>query len=188
MHLDNRRDPKAPGTVCLSIGQLARRCGLSRSTLLYYDRIGLLRPSGRSRANYRRYSEEDCRRLRLICTYRQVGLSMAGIGRILEAPRSRARDILEKRLIELGKEIGSLREQQHVIIRMLEDGELHKRIPVMDKDRWVSLLRAAGLDDNAMGRWHREFEKLSPRLHQEFLEGLGIPAEEVRLIRGWSRS
>ena len=36
-------------------GKLARRYALSRSTLLYYHRIGLLVPSGRSAANYRVY-------------------------------------------------------------------------------------------------------------------------------------
>jgi len=35
------------------ITELARKHGLSRSTLLYYDRIGLLTPSGRSEAGYR---------------------------------------------------------------------------------------------------------------------------------------
>jgi hypothetical protein len=39
-----------------------------------------------------------------------------------------------------------------------------------------------------MAKWHQEFEKLSPLLHQEFLEGLGIPSEKIELIRQWSRS
>lgn len=175
-------------TTYMSIGKIAKQYGLSRSTLLYYDTIGLLRPSGRSRSNYRRYTGEDGRRLRLICMYRQVGLSMASIGKILESPQSDVRDILERRLLELGKEISGLREQQHVIIRMLGDSSLQERMPVMDKESWISLMRAAGLDDEAMEKWHSEFEKLSPLLHQEFLEGLGIPGEEIALIRAGSQS
>ncbi|MEN8133472.1 MAG: MerR family DNA-binding transcriptional regulator [Pseudomonadota bacterium] len=42
-----------------TIGQIGKRFGISRSTLLYYDAIGLLRPSGRSTANYRLYTEDD---------------------------------------------------------------------------------------------------------------------------------
>ena len=38
----------------LTIGRLARQHGLSRSTLLYYDRIDLLHPSGRSSAGLMR--------------------------------------------------------------------------------------------------------------------------------------
>jgi hypothetical protein len=43
----------------LTIGRLAERFGLSRSTLLYYDSIELLSPSARSDANYRLYSLES---------------------------------------------------------------------------------------------------------------------------------
>ena len=172
----------------MTIGQLAKQFGLSRSTLLYYDSIDLLKPSGRSRANYRRYTQEDCNRLRLICMYRQVGLSMASIREILKSPQSGVRDILEKRLLALGKEIGNLREQQHVIVRMLGDRSLRERIPFMDREGWIALLRAVGLDDEGMAKWHQEFEKLSPSLHQEFLAGLGISKEETELIRQWSRS
>jgi DNA-binding transcriptional MerR regulator len=42
-----------------SISKLARAFGLSRSTLLYYDRIGLLAASGRTGSGYRCYSEKD---------------------------------------------------------------------------------------------------------------------------------
>jgi MerR family transcriptional regulator, thiopeptide resistance regulator len=172
----------------MTIGQLAKRFGLSRSTLLYYDSIGLLKPSGRSKANYRRYTQEDAGRLEMICMYRQMGLSMVSIGEILNSPKSSARDILEKRLLALAKEISRLREQQHMIIRMLGDRSLRKRIPVLDREGWVALLRACGLDEDGMHKWHQEFEKLSPLLHQEFLEGLGISGKEIEVIRQWSQT
>ncbi len=171
----------------MTVGQLAKQAGLSRSTLLYYDSIGLLRPTGRSRANYRRYTEEDARRLEKIRLYRQMGLSTTLVAEILAAPKSGVRDILEKRLWELGKEIGRLREQQEVIIRILQDNSLRGRLSFLSKDDWVALFRSAGLDDEGMETWHREFEKLSPHSHQEFLEGLGIPAAEIDLIRKASR-
>ena len=175
------------GESDLSVGQLAKRFGLSRSTLLYYDSIGLLHPSGRSEANYRQYTQEDGRRLQLICMYRQIGLSMASIGKILDSPQSGIRAVLETRLLDLSEEIGRLREQQHIIIRMLGDVPPAGRLPVMDKENWVTLLRATGLDDQAMERWHKEFERLSPQLHQEFLQGLGIGSEEIEQIRAWAR-
>jgi len=40
-----------------SISKLARACGRSRSTLLYYDRLGLLKPSGRTGSGYRYYTD-----------------------------------------------------------------------------------------------------------------------------------
>lgn len=113
---------------------------------------------------------------------------MVEIGEILSPPKNGVRDILEKRLLALAGEISSLREQQHMIIRMLGDHSLRKRIPILDKEKWIALLLAAGLDEKAMLKWHQEFEKLSPQLHQEFLEGLGISGEEIDLILQWTQT
>ncbi|MCP3961623.1 MAG: MerR family transcriptional regulator, partial [bacterium] len=63
----------------LTISQVAARFGLSRSTLLYYDSIGLLSPSLRSRANYRLYSPADVERMELIDLYRQAGLALKDV-------------------------------------------------------------------------------------------------------------
>ena len=43
----------------LKIGNLAKQTGLSIRTLHYYDEIGLLTPSLRSRSDHRLYSESD---------------------------------------------------------------------------------------------------------------------------------
>ncbi|HVN79049.1 MAG TPA: MerR family transcriptional regulator [Terriglobia bacterium] len=169
----------------LTIGRLARQFRLSRSTLLYYDSIGLLRPAGRSSANYRVYTPSDCRRLEQVCFYRQMGLSLKEIVKALQTPENKITALLEKRLGELDAAIRSLREQQHVILQVLKDKAIGRRIPVMNKARWMSLLRAAGLDEEGMQRWHREFERRFPQSHQEFLEGLGIPEKEIQDIRRW---
>ena len=48
----------------MNVTHLARKCGLSRSTLLYYESIGLMKPPVRTGASYRQYSEADLQRLR----------------------------------------------------------------------------------------------------------------------------
>jgi DNA-binding transcriptional MerR regulator len=50
-----------------TISALARRFSLSRSTLLYYDSIGVLAPTSRSRAGYRLYGDDAVRRLGIVC-------------------------------------------------------------------------------------------------------------------------
>jgi hypothetical protein len=45
---------------------------------------------------------------------------------------------------------------------------------VMGTETWIALLRAVGLDDEGMLKWHKELERLSPLSDQEFLEGLGV--------------
>jgi hypothetical protein len=49
-------------------------------------------------------------------------------------------------------------------------------------------MRAAGFTEQAMWQWHRSFETMEPDAHQEFLESLEIPAEEITRIRQWSKS
>lgn len=173
--------------MSLSVGRLGRRFGLSRSALLYYDRIGLLSPSARSAAGYRVYEERDVRRLEAICRYREIGLSLEQIRELLERKGGRTADLLEARLSQLNQEIARLREQQRVIVRLLADRHKLRSSRAIDKDRWVAILQAAGLDEAAMHRWHLEFERMAPNAHQDFLESLGLSRTEITRIRRWSR-
>jgi hypothetical protein len=43
--------------------------------------------------------------------------------------------------------------------------------------------QAVGLDEQAMGKWHRLFEAENPEGHQSFLEWLGASAEQIAAIR-----
>jgi hypothetical protein len=58
---------------------------------------------------------------------------------------------------------------------------------MVTKQKWVEVMRAAGFTDDDMHRWHAQFEKSAPGEHQEFLEFLHIPSQEVQTIREWSR-
>lgn len=173
--------------MSLSVSRLGRRFGLSRSALLYYDRIGLLSPSARSRAGYRVYGERDAKRLEAICRYREIGLSLDQIRELLDGATGRAAELLEARLDQLNTEIERLREQQRIIVRLLADPKKLRRARAIDKDGWVAILRAAGLDDAGMHRWHVEFERMAPKAHRDFLQSLGLPPGEITRIRRWSR-
>ncbi len=173
----------------LTIGKLATRFNLSRSTLLYYDRIGLLPPSGRTSSNYRVYTRSDVRRLEKICLFRRAGLDLKTIASTLSISKGSLADILENQVDLLNQKIQDLRTRQHLIMTLLKDIKPEALpLKVMDKQSWVRLLKSAGMDDAAMGDWHRAFERLSPEAHQHFLESLGIPADEVCAIRRWSQA
>ena len=183
-----RKEDHPIGTKNLTIRALARTSGLSRSTLLYYDRLGLLKPTARSIANYRLYSERDVERLQQICLHRHMGLPLKEIGRLLRSSgKSAAGEILERRLRTLDREIESLRQQQRLIARILGEKTLHKEATVVNKERWVDIMRAAGLTEKDMHNWHMQFEKMEPEAHEEFLGSLGIPVAEIQKIREWAR-
>ena len=174
--------------MSLTVTSLARSCNLARSTVLYYESIGLVKRPKRSAGNYRVYSEKDLERLRQICTYRDAGLTLADIRSILDAPGSDAASVLRRRLTELSAGIERLREHQRTIARLLKTTEQFRRLPVVTKEKFTAVLRASGFTEDDMRRLHTEFENNAPNEHQEFLEFLHIPAEEIRSIREWSRA
>ena len=172
----------------MTVSTLARRCGLSRSSLLHYESMGLLRRPPRTGGNYRAYTEKDLLRLQQIGVYRKVGLSLPSIRAVLDQPRGNAAAVLQRRLVEINAEIETLRGHQRAILRLLQRSRTLRRREMITKDKWVAIMRAAGFTEPDMHRWHREFEKSAPDEHQEFLEFLHIPAEEIKEIREWSRT
>jgi len=168
------------------ISELARQFGLSRSTLLYYDRIELLSPSQRSEAGYRHYSPADRGRLESICSLRRAGMDMVGIKAILATAGDDTTAVLRRRLDEIGAEIEALRTKQRLLAGMLKvQGEGGPGAAV-NKEMFVAMLRAAGMDDAAMKKLHVEFERREPEAHHAFLLSLGISEKEALLIRKWS--
>jgi DNA-binding transcriptional MerR regulator len=171
--------------MMLTVTRLAKECNLARSTVLYYESIGLLRRPRRSTGNYRVYTSRDLDRLRQICLYRESGLTLGDIRSLLDAPRNDARDVLERRMVEIGQAIENMRGHQRAIARLLNTREMRNQ-RMITKEKWTSIMSSAGFSEEDMRRWHKEFEKSAPAEHQEFLEFLHIPADEIRTIRAWS--
>lgn len=170
-----------------TIGQLAKDFALSRSSLIYYDTQGLLRPSQRSASGYRLYTAADKERLTRILLFRKAGMPLADIARILDKDKDQVETALEQRLFSINAEIQSLREQQQVILTLLQKQHLKHKARLITKSTWVDMLRQAGLDDTGMRTWHRAFEASAPEAHQDFLESLGIDTKEIKSIRAWSK-
>jgi DNA-binding transcriptional MerR regulator len=169
-----------------TVSGLARRCGLSRSTILYYESVGLLKASSRSAGNYRQYGERDLEHLRQIRAYRNVGLSLADIRAVVGRPGNDAAFALQRRLAQIDVEIDRLRGHQRVILRLLGNATF-RRAEMITKDKWVAIMKGCGFTEDQMNRWHMEFERSAPDEHQEFLEFLHIPAGDIGKIREWSR-
>ena len=63
----------------MTVGELARRVGVTVRTIQYYDQKGLLHPSSKSEQNQRLYSTDDEERLYRILTLKFLGFSLAQI-------------------------------------------------------------------------------------------------------------
>jgi DNA-binding transcriptional MerR regulator len=171
----------------MTVSKLASVCGLSRTTVLYYESQGLLKPAVRSDSNYRVYGEREVERLRQIRVYRGVGMSVREIRTVLAGPQNDVASALKRRLAEVDKEIETLRGHQQAILKLLQIKSIRKKDSKMTKDKWVAVMKAAGFTEEDMHRWHREFEKSAPKDHEEFLQFLHIPEKEIVSIREWSR-
>ncbi len=67
-------------------GEMAKLCGVSVRTVQYYDTRGILTPSELSEGGRRLYSEDDLKRMKIICFLRDAGLSINSIGELLREP------------------------------------------------------------------------------------------------------
>ncbi|APR77072.1 Regulatory protein, MerR [Minicystis rosea] len=90
------------------IGELAEATGLTVRTLHHYEHIGLLAPSARTEGRQRLYDEHDVRRLYRIRALRDLGLSLADIGRMLDDDRDGLADLLRAHRARVAAEIEGL--------------------------------------------------------------------------------
>ncbi|MFC5927064.1 MerR family transcriptional regulator [Micromonospora vulcania] len=72
--------------MAYTVGQVAKVAGVTVRTLHHYDEIGLLSPSGRTSAGYRRYDDADLERLQLVRYYRELGFPLEEIAAIIDDP------------------------------------------------------------------------------------------------------
>lgn len=64
-------------------GEIAKLCGVTVRTVQYYDKRGILNPSELSEGGRRLYSEEDVKRLDIICFLRGLGFNIESISRLM---------------------------------------------------------------------------------------------------------
>ena len=70
----------------MNVAEVAALAGVTVRTLHHYDRIGLLSPSGRTAAGYRRYSAADLDRLHQVLLYRELGFPLEEVAALLDDP------------------------------------------------------------------------------------------------------
>ena len=82
----------------MTVHEVSRLAGISVRTLQYYDRIGVLKPAGRTAAGYRQYDEGNLETLRQILLFRELEVPLSEIRRILADPAADRDGILKEQL------------------------------------------------------------------------------------------
>jgi DNA-binding transcriptional MerR regulator len=168
-----------------TVSRLARMAGVSVRTLHHYDRIGLLKPSGRTEAGYRLYVEADLLRLQQILFYRELEVPLRRIREIVDDPSfdataalMRHRALLEERgrrtarLIEtIDRTLARLRGEDE----MLSDDELYEGFPREKVEAWKK---------EAQQRWGETYAESNRRVRSWSKEKLAAVKAEGERITG----
>lgn len=90
----------------MTVHEVSKLAGVSIRTLQYYDKIGLLRPTGHTDAGYRLYDDADLERLQHILLFRELEFPLKDIKDILSSPDFDRGKALEQQieLLRLKKE------------------------------------------------------------------------------------
>ncbi len=107
----------------MTIGQLAKSVGVLDSTIRFYERVGLLRPAGRTAANYRHYGPEARERLGFIRAAQAAGFELTDIKSMLAfqdgrvAPCGEVLALVNSRLSGVRGQLRKLRHVEHVLVQ-----------------------------------------------------------------------
>ena len=124
-----------------TIGELARAAGVPTSTVRYYERAGILRPVGRTAANYRRYDGRSLERLRFIRAAQATGFQLDDVRSLLEladGETSRCGEVqvlIEQRMADVSRRVKDLRHVENVLReaqRVCREAEATGRCEVID--------------------------------------------------------
>ena len=138
-------------------GEIAKLCGVSVRTVQYYDSRNILVPSELSEGGRRLYSENDLKRMRIICFLRETGLPINSISELLaeEHPENiisilldQQEQVLQEEFHEAQKKldmIGSikqeLKELEHFSVESIGDiAHIMKQKDKLTKMRWTTVL------------------------------------------------
>lgn len=121
----------------MTVGELAKRAGLTVRTLHHYDHIGLLQASARSDAGYRLYTQADVERLYRIVALRRLGVPLAEIGTALSEPGLSLAALLDQQIVALEQNMARDR-RLHQQLCQLRDGVGAGQSP--DPASWLDTL------------------------------------------------
>lgn len=133
------------------VREVARLSGVTVRTLHHYDSIGLLVPSGRTKAGYRLYTEDDLLKLQQILLWRELGFPLPEIRRVLDDPTfDRALALRRQRdeLVRRGERTKAMIRSVDAALESLEGGK-----KTMDAKKLFDGFDPALYEDEAKERW-----------------------------------
>ncbi|QKZ16171.1 MerR family transcriptional regulator [Streptomyces chartreusis] len=120
------------GDMLYSIGELARRTGLTVKTIRFYSDRGIVAPTDRSPAGYRLYDIHAVARLDLVRTLRDLGVDLPTIRRVVNRELSLS-EVAATHAEALAVQIRVLRRRHAVLAAVAERGLTAEETDLMHK-------------------------------------------------------
>ncbi len=136
-----------------SVGQVAGFARVTVRTLHHYDEIGLLSPSDRSAAGYRRYADADLERLLQIRLYRELGFPLDEIATILDDPGADPHAHLDRQHRLLTGRIAELHRMVEAVETEMEAHKLGIRLSPEERFEVFGEHDPEEYTDEARERW-----------------------------------
>lgn len=183
----------------ITIGQLAKRAGLTVRTLHHYDHIGLLIPTLRTENGFRLYNREDVIRLQRIKALKQFGCSLAEIRSFLDEPQASLANLINRQIAFLDRRIESAKILRSRLCHLNEQMTRGKDVDLPD---WLTLLEIMAIYERRFSRQEldilhhnkitgnldRKWQRLAQRVQQLMDKNTPVNDDKVRkCARIWIR-
>lgn len=163
-----------------TVKEVSRSSGVSIRTLHHYDAIGLLKPSCVTDAGYRLYDDAALERLQLILIYRELGLPLKEIGRLLDNGDPDRNRVLKHQIRLMQERIDHLQKRVSFAQGMLTIGVNDMELKEFDHQKMDDYSAQAkalyGKTDaykeysqKAKGRSHQQEQELGGRVMDFFV-------------------
>ena len=180
-----------------SINELSKLAGVSARTLRYYDEIGLLKPAYINDAGYRFYTSDEVAVLQQILFYRERGLELKTIERIIHEKDFDMLRAMENHLLELENQRARTEALIETVKKTIEHMKGEREMTDMEKfqafreeaaEKYgedevnASYMKISGLSAEEERRWNALDEEIRKKLEIAVNSGINAESEEAKTI------
>lgn len=165
----------------MTVNEVSKLTGVSIRTLQYYDKIGLLKPTGYTESGYRLYDDTALEKLQQILLFRELEFPLKEIKEIISRPDFDKNEALDQQitLLTMKKEhledlIGFAREIQVKGVKRMDFSvfDTHKidEYAKQAKERWGKTDAYREYEQKAAGRSKEENQAVMEKFMQIFVD------------------
>lgn len=162
----------------MTVNEVSKLAGVSIRTLQYYDKIGLLHPTGHTDAGYRLYDDTDLERLQHILLFRELEFSLKDIASIINSPDFDRSKALEQQIEMLKLKRDHIENLMNFALGIKMLGVKHMDFKAFDRSKLDEYSKQA----KDMYKESPEYKEMEEKSKNRTKEEEGILADRFMLL------